>query len=209
MRYAFFNDPNYRKKQSEITHLNWQKGIYDFKIKKERRQCLNPNCKNFLIVPQSDKQKYCSHNCHNLARRNYKITTSRCCITCGKIIIQKWAYKFCSNKCQRKFLYNKYITHWKQGLETGVIGIKTKTLSGHIERYIREKYGNKCSICGWNKKHPITNVVPLEIDHIDGNSANNVEENLRLICANCHSLTPTFKNLNKGNGRSWRLKLLS
>jgi 5-methylcytosine-specific restriction endonuclease McrA len=39
----------------------------------------------------------------------------------------------------------------------------------------------------------------------DGNSENNLEENLRLLCPNCHSLSPNFRNLNKGYGRKWRV----
>ncbi len=35
---------------------------------------------------------------------------------------------------------------------------------------------------------------------IDGNSMNNKEENLDLICPNCHSLTTTYKFLNNGKG---------
>jgi Zn finger protein HypA/HybF involved in hydrogenase expression len=69
-----------------------------------------------------------------------------------------------------------------------------------------ENGGEKCSMCGWNKKHSITGHVPLEIDHIDGNSQNNIESNLRILCPNCHSLTPYFRNLNKGNGRKWRIE---
>jgi ssDNA-binding Zn-finger/Zn-ribbon topoisomerase 1 len=67
-----------------------------------------------------------------------------------------------------------------------------------------EKFGERCTICGWSKKNLATGKVPLEIDHIDGNSDNNTEANLRLICPNCHSLSPNFRNLNKGKGRSWR-----
>jgi 5-methylcytosine-specific restriction endonuclease McrA len=58
--------------------------------------------------------------------------------------------------------------------------------------------------CGWDEIHPITNKVPIQLDHIDGNSENNSLQNLRLLCPNCHSLTPTFGILNKGNGREWR-----
>ena len=92
------------------------------------------------------------------------------------------------------------------GIKNGEIGIRTKAISGHLRRYLLEKYKEKCSSCGWSKKHSVTGVAPLEIDHIDGNAENNSEENLRLLCPNCHSLTPHFRNLNKGNGRAWRLK---
>jgi Zn finger protein HypA/HybF involved in hydrogenase expression len=67
-----------------------------------------------------------------------------------------------------------------------------------------EKCNEKCSECGWNKRNETSGKIPLEVDHIDGNSENNLEENLRLLCPNCHALTPHFRNLNKGNGRAWR-----
>jgi 5-methylcytosine-specific restriction endonuclease McrA len=66
------------------------------------------------------------------------------------------------------------------------------------------KYSSQCSRCGWCKVNPVIGHSPLEIDHIDGDSENNSENNLVLLCPNCHSLTPTYKNLNKGHGRSWR-----
>ena len=100
--------------------------------------------------------------------------------------------------------YKVWVSLWKIGKKEGGIGITARNISGHLRRFLIEKYGNKCSICGWNKKHPITNVVPVEIDHIDGNAENNAENNLRLLCPNCHALTPFFKNMNRGNGRKWR-----
>lgn len=49
----------------------------------------------------------------------------------------------------------------------------------------------ECSICGqgnsWNG-----NFLRIQIDHIDGNPLNNVLENLRPICPNCHTQTDTF-----------------
>jgi Zn finger protein HypA/HybF involved in hydrogenase expression len=102
------------------------------------------------------------------------------------------------------YRYKKYILSWKVGGVDGNRGIIFKGISGNIRRYLIEKYKNKCSKCGWNKKHPITGSVPLEIDHIDGNSSNNLETNLQLLCPNCHALTPYFRNLNKGRGRKWR-----
>jgi 5-methylcytosine-specific restriction endonuclease McrA len=36
--------------------------------------------------------------------------------------------------------------------------------------------------------------IPLELDHVNGDRHNNRIENLRLLCPNCHALTPTYRN---------------
>lgn len=62
------------------------------------------------------------------------------------------------------------------------------------EFLIRER-GHKCWDCGlseWTGKP-----IPLELDHIDGNNSNNDESNLRVLCCNCHALTPTFRNMKR------------
>jgi hypothetical protein len=127
------------------------------------------------------------------------------CLQCQKVLTTKRSI-YCSNNCQLKFQFDKYITDWKQGIVSGTRGTNTYNISQHLKRYILSLRGEKCWNCGWDQKHPTTNVVPLEIDHIDGDPSNNKETNLRLLCPNCHSLTTNFRNLNKGRGRSWRLK---
>ena len=107
--------------------------------------------------------------------------------------------KYCSTSCRVEHDYIKYIFDWKMGLREGFDfdrGAATKA----IRRYLFEKYNNQCISCGWNEIHPITQKIPLHIDHIDGNAYNNKAENLRLLCPNCHSLTSNYGSLNRGKG---------
>lgn len=101
--------------------------------------------------------------------------------------------------------HNKCLQEWKDGTKNGSVGVKTRIISSYLRRYLFEKSGEKCSKCGWGERNEVSGKIPLEVDHIDGNSENNLETNLRLLCPNCHSLTPHFRNLNKGNGRKWRM----
>ena len=74
-------------------------------------------------------------------------------------------------------------------------------VSTTIRNFLIEEAGNKCTECEWDKVNPVTGKVPLEVDHIDGDHTNNVRANLRVICPNCHSLSPNFRALNKLPGR--------
>lgn len=69
---------------------------------------------------------------------------------------------------------------------------------GNFRRYLVETSGNVCAECGqppvWNGK-----TLTLQLDHIDGDSDNNAIENLRLLCPNCHTQTPTYGNAGKGS----------
>ncbi len=47
----------------------------------------------------------------------------------------------------------------------------------------------KCEQCGWSKKTE-TGHLPLELDHINGDPTDNRLDNVRVLCPNCHSLTP-------------------
>ena len=124
------------------------------------------------------------------------------CLNCNREISKKRRY--CSNKCQKQYQYKSYISDWKKGLEDGMRG--NYQISMHIKTYLFEKYNNKCARCGWSRINPYTKNIPLEIEHIDGNYKNNNENNLILLCPNCHSLTSTYKGANVKNGRKLRNK---
>jgi hypothetical protein len=99
--------------------------------------------------------------------------------------------------------YTEYIQRWLRGEEKGWVG-KGCSVSTFIRRFLFEQNHYRCQECGWDKIHPLTKRVPLQIDHIDGNAKNCGPDNLRLLCPNCHSLTPTFGRLNKVSVRTHR-----
>lgn len=64
-----------------------------------------------------------------------------------------------------------------------------------IENNIKEYKCECCQLDSWNGQN-----ITLELDHINGINNDNRLDNLRLLCPNCHSQTPTFR----GRGRNGR-----
>ena len=63
-----------------------------------------------------------------------------------------------------------------------------------IEEGLREAH---CEACGLNRWCGAP--APLQLDHIDGDRRNNLIDNLRILCANCHALTATWCSRNRGH----------
>lgn len=131
-------------------------------------------------------------------------------------------YKTLKNKFNE---HNIDISHftgkgWNQGDNFRVFG-KRKILSEILikdstytntsrlkDKLIKEGLKeNKCEICGINEW--VGKKITCELDHINGINNDNRIENLRILCPNCHSQTPTFrrrntntvtKKYNHGNG---------
>jgi hypothetical protein len=204
--------------KSEAGKLNTTKSIEISKFKKEKRifvylenpkLCLNCESK----IPYEKRQnKFCSQSCgaiytnakkdwskiitgptpikyKNISRKDLIKHTQKKCDNCDNII-KSSSKNYCSIKCQSDFKYNKRVEEWKSGISAP---------RNTIKKYLKQTFGDKCSVCGineWNNKK-----INLDLEHKDGNSDNNKPENLCLICPNCHSQTDTYKGKNKGNGR--------
>lgn len=65
------------------------------------------------------------------------------------------------------------------------------TRANRLKPHLIKLRGHYCENCGLGDWQDV--LIPLEIEHIDGNRTNNHLENLKLLCCNCHALTPTWR----------------
>lgn len=65
----------------------------------------------------------------------------------------------------------------------------------YLKRALITERGHVCESCCNHEwlGQPIT----LELEHIDGDRSNNMHDNLKLLCPNCHSQTPTWRRQKK------------
>jgi hypothetical protein len=103
------------------------------------------------------------------------------------------------NSYQDKRIRKKYTEEFifKENSEVSNKVVKNRLMSN-------PSFEHKCELCSIkNWYDPFeTKIKPvnLELDHINGNERDNRKENLRLICSNCHSFTPTYKGRNINGG---------
>lgn len=156
--------------------------------------CLN--CGKFTQNP-----KFCSKSCSAVTNNRVspkRTKTRSLCLNC-KNECKTASTKYCSPLCSTEHKKKLNFERWMKTDQ-----FSDSVLSSSIRNRLIEQSEYKCSQCGWDKINPKTGKSPLEVDHIDGNHQNNLISNLRILCPNCHSLTSTYKALNRGNGRSNR-----
>ena len=133
-----------------------------------------------------------SHIKSKTTRSKYELNPKRCRY-CNEVIpYEKRQNDFCSHSCAAS--YNNLGT-----VRNGTaLPEHSYCLNCGKEITRGNKYcDNSCQKCGWHEVNPYTGIVPLQIHHIDGDCKNNKEENLQLLCPNCHSLTENFGSRNK------------
>lgn len=173
---------------------------YEINPTTEKRVCLN--CKTDFEVLKTDIKKFCGSSCaasfnNKKSKRKYEVFVK--CKNCDKEINNyRGKRKYCNGNCRGDFGKKQKFELIKNG--------DFSLDSNWYKKYLIETCGEKCIECGWCEKNKYSNKIPIELEHIDGDSNNNDLKNLKLLCPNCHSLTPTYKALNKGNGRHKRME---
>lgn len=135
---------------------------------------------------ENRKGRFCSQSCSatfNNTGVTRHIKGSKVC-GCGNP--KRPQNKYCS-ECAEKHVYNR---------SKSVEDAKTDEAR---KRLLIEIRGYRCEVCGlseWMEKP-----IPIELHHIDGDSDNNKEDNLQLLCSNCHGQTDNHKRRNKTGKR--------
>lgn len=134
------------------------------------------------------------YQCNNY--KNFVGEKEYFCLNCGKKIEKTYgskANKFCNSKCQGEYTRKESIKRWKNG----ELSINPDKLPYYIKKYMFEKNSYKCEKCGFEGYNKLTHNTILQIHHKDGDASNNKEENLQVLCPNCHAMTETFGNCGK------------
>lgn len=137
--------------------------------------------------------KFCNKSCsasYNNAKFHKRIAKAKQCRHCGSAVEGR-GNKYC-DACIGKVRHAIKVT--------SVSDFKSDRRRRYFLLRTRE---HKCAVCGlleW-----MGSEIPLQMDHIDGDSTNNSDSNLRLLCPNCHAQTPTYMGKNRGKGRRARM----
>ena len=170
----------------EVLENYVNKGYSTHKISKEEH--ISQTTTRYWLKKYDLSTIYCKKN---------KVKKQLLCLYCSNLFeyntpssVRNKKKLFCSEKC--RVLFSR-----KKKVESGC-NVTNQLLS----KYLKDERGLMCEQCKnteWQNSP-----IPLEVEHIDGNSENNNIDNLKLLCPNCHALTNTYKGKNRGNGRYLR-----
>jgi hypothetical protein len=142
------------------------------------KRCLR--CGEAIPFEQRDNV-FCGHSCAASVRNvTVKRREAKRCVRCGCPVRER-QNTYCDD-CIKQRVFNKNLR------------LQDCANDKSRRRWLLDKRGRRCENCGLREW--LNQPIPLEMHHIDGNTDNNDEENLILLCPNCHALTPTHKHRN-------------
>jgi len=112
----------------------------------------------------------------------YSLNPKLCSFCSTRIPYSKRKNKYCNSKCSEN--------------NTKINDLSLAQTDGTRKKILLGLRGPTCEIC--SLKEWCGKPIPLELDHISGDSDDNSSGNLRIICLNCHGQTPTYRALNRG-----------
>ncbi len=171
-------------------------------FKESHRYCLeqflakNLKCKqcNNALTYKQRHNSFCSRTCARIFTNSvlYPLDKRRKCRTCQLTIGSKNDTHYCSVECKANGKQKKRFS----------LSIEEARTPASIRKVMLRDFGHMCMVC--HNTTWLDQPIPIEVDHVNGLSYDNRPENLRLLCCNCHALTPTFRSKNRGNGRKSR-----
>jgi hypothetical protein len=131
-----------------------------------------------------------------------KVKNKQKCLNCNSQFVSYATSegKYCSRSCftihKKKVKYEHYLAN-PHLFENKIVRMRW------IKPIILKEQNCKCAVCKMKNEWESEKLVFI-LDHIDGNAANNLRDNLRLVCPNCDSQLPTYKSKNKNSARTYR-----
>lgn len=126
------------------------------------------------------------------------------CEYCGKeyVVYKGHCGHYCSLQCMGLAQKQRIIEDWKAGKISGH-NARFRLLNT-IREYMLEKNEYKCEVCGFSGVNPYTNKTILQVHHKNGDASDTHEDNLQVLCPNCHAMTENFGSRNKSSIRKYR-----
>jgi hypothetical protein len=185
MNHSDAGKKGYAKTQKAIeAHRERQKSEARSRYEENPKVC--PTCDKPLPY-EKRYNNFCNQSCaasyNNRGVLRVPTTNPKECAECGKPK-EKRHNKYCDN-CIKNNVYSNKITEFEAA-----------TIDRTRKRILIELRGHQCENC--NLSTWLEQPIPLELHHLDGNADNHSQENLMLICPNCHALTENYKGANMG-----------
>lgn len=178
---------------SNACHIKGTQSDRSAKLRKPRPTC--PQCGLNTVMRGA---KTCSRECSDASRRRPTPPCRRCGST--DRLGRRRQNVYCSWQCfnedryERTGSFARWLEEWRSGDVSGT------TSEGKPDWRVRQALvylrGQRCEECGWDRVNPVSGRVPLHVDHITGDRSQNHPDQVRLLCPNCHSLTPNYQHLN-------------